>query len=154
MEKKLAAKYVSWEEVKRKLEKRDPWYAELYYFFRYRFFPNFSDYWRRFKGFLYRGKNGYARYDLWSFDAYLSKVIGKGIKELAKNVYGCPISFCNGEDDSDCHKKWVDTLNKIGDGFLNYYEKENAVEGTNDEDIEKLKESLELFKIHFRSLWD
>ena len=118
---------------------------EIYYFFRYRFPNSIRDKWMRFKGFFQRGKKGYAYYDLWSFDWYLSGVIGKGLKELAEKHTGYPPDLTDEE--------WTNILNSMADGFLNYYEKEFNTH-CEEADYEKLKVSLELFKTYFLGLWD
>lgn len=117
-----------------------------YYFLIYRLPFYLKEFWRKFKGFFQRGLKGYAKYDLWDFDLYLCKIIGNGIKELAEKATGSPADIS--------YENWVEILNKMSDGFLNFYEKEVNGEGACKEDNKKLKESLSLFKKYFKTLWD
>lgn len=127
-----------WEEVKH------PWYLTLYDFSIWYWIGEAKLF---VKGFFQRGKIGYAKSDLWSFDVYLSKVIGDGVLELAKRGQGWPSEF-------KTYKEWKATLNKMGKGFLNYHEKAHAATGFTSKDEERLEESLELFKKYFLNLWD
>jgi len=135
----------SWDEVKAELEKRDRWPINLYYFLRYRIWFSLSEYWRRFKGFFQRGRRGYARYDLWSFDVYLAEVIGNGVHDLCKFSHGYPPEIT--------WEEWERILTKISDGFL-YYSKKFDEDEEFEEREKRLDESLELFKKYFRNLWD
>jgi hypothetical protein len=140
--------FKTWDEMKESLFKRDPWYIELYYFFRYRLWSNLRDKRTRFFGFFERGRKGYAQYDLWCFDNYLCMVIGNGVKELAEKSIG----WHNG--DFNTPEEYTVMLNKMADGFLNFHKKELILGGTNEDDVKGLNESLELFKKYFNCLWD
>lgn len=142
MTKKKEANSQAWEEVEH------PWYLIIYDFFIYRIWYWIGDVKLFVKGFFQRGRRGYAKSDLWSFDTYLSKVIGEGVLELAKHGQGWP----SGEFKT--YREWKATLNKMGKGFLNYHEKVYTVAGLTSKDTERLEESLELFKKHFLNLWD
>jgi hypothetical protein len=111
------------------------------------FWYRIADAKRNFISFFQRGKNGYAKPDLWSFDVYLSKVIGKGVQELANNSHGHPSEL-------KTLKEWTTILNKMSRGFLNYSNKVFSAKNYSSEDEKKLEESLELFKKHFLHLWD
>gem|GEM_PF-2084388 len=144
---------VSWEDMKAKLSEKDPWYKEIYYFFRYRLWTFILYKKIEFIGFFQRGKRGYAKYDLWSFDCYLCKVIGSGVKELAGKSIGWP------DEEFKTQEEYTAMLNKMADGFLNYYDKEFELDGSDSiqeyqKNLDRLEESLELFKKYFGSLWD
>ena len=70
---------------------------------------------RKIRWFFQRGIRGYSDKDLWSFDDYLSKVISKGLRQLAIQSHGCPHEFYDEKNDS-C-KEWAKTLIIIAEGF-------------------------------------
>lgn len=146
-EDKLEMKLVPWEEIRDKLLEPEPWYKWLYYFFRYRLWHHLRERRRAFLGFFERGWRGYARHDLWSFDMYLAKVIGEGVKQLADGSYGW------NDRDFKTFEEYQQMLYKMSKGFLEYYDAEYEMK--TDKDYEAgLQESLELFRKYFHDLWD
>jgi hypothetical protein len=140
-------KLVPWKDIEAQLLKPEPWYRSLYYFFRYRLWFRLSERRRALYGYFQRGKKGYACYDLWSFDMYLAKVIGNGVKELADGAYGW------NDRDFKTFEEYKEMLLKMSKGFLEYYEAEKEMKTDKDYEV-GLQESLELFKKYYHDLWD
>lgn len=51
------------------------------------------DCYRAIKGFIQRGKRGYADCDIWQFDTYLAKMIFNGVKEIKEIKHGVPMIY-------------------------------------------------------------
>lgn len=120
----------------------------IYWF--WRLIESLKDYWHYARVFIQRGRRGYADSDLWSFDYYLAKVIGNGIKNLAKISHGYPDKFSTSEE-------YDAMLNEMSDGFLSYVDEFDALEMEPKEAAlasKKLKKSLALFKKNFENLWN
>ncbi len=115
-----------------------------------------ENYWRHCKSFFSRGRKGYAKTDLWSFDLYLCKIIGYGLIDLSNNLSGYPSEL-------ESTGEWKSILNKMASGFLGYVQEEEYFsENETFREFEtrkkkaeiKLNESLALFKRYFINLWD
>jgi hypothetical protein len=96
------------------------------------------------KWFIQRGKRGFADYDVWYFDIYLSRVIKKGISQLKERKQGVPGELTQ--------KEWDSILNDIIYAFT---EEENALGKNPYNNFDERKEKgWKLFKEHFHDLWD
>jgi len=138
------------------------WYQEIYYWF-----------WRRWdwivgrpreiKWFCQRGKRGWADCDAWDVGGYLIEWMPDIIKQLRKNVSGCPGDvFDNTRKRNQCWK-WKKILKEIEDGFRaaddigqdkcinkNYTFNKKKYDKLNS----KFQKGGKLFIKHFFSLWD
>jgi hypothetical protein len=115
---------------------------------------------RKLRFFIQRGRNGYSREDLWSFDTYLAGVIAAGCRELAEVSHGSPIALLPpdpnhplGIDDSEeasaqAMEEWRAILDTIAFGLEEYTE-ERA--NTNDAVV---GQSLALLVRWWGALWD
>lgn len=63
--------------------------------------------------FIQRGKRGWSDEDVWSFDFYINRVAGEGLRELAKNTHGYPADFKD-------MKEWQEYLNRISAEMLGW----------------------------------
>lgn len=100
--------------------------------------------------FIERGRRGFSRSDVWSFDTYLAQVIAGGVRELAGNLHGCPPALVDGDDvDAGC-ERWAQILDEIAMGFEHW--------ATNDtrgaDDLAELNRSLDLLRQWWGHLWD
>lgn len=110
----------------------------------------------KIKWFIQRGKRGYSDEDIWSLDNYLMEWLPKALRQLAKHHIGYPAKLTD--------KKWTAILNEMANGFeaidkndnLYFEGKINIDDCIKGEDlaIKQLSKTLELFKKHFRDLWD
>jgi hypothetical protein len=92
---------------------------------------------RKLRFFIQRGRNGYSREDLWSFDTYLAGVIAAGCRELAEISHGAPGALLptdgsnpSGVDESpeafeQAMEEWREILDTIATGFEAYADSED-----------------------------
>lgn len=80
-------------------------------------FLNISYQLRKVKWMYQRIKYGFSDRDLWSFDYYLSKVISRGLRQLAVQAHGCPPEFYDKKKKGDECIKWRQLLLTIAEGF-------------------------------------
>jgi len=122
------------------------------------------------KYFIQRGIRGYSDEDLWDFHSYLCDIISIGVKELAKNHYGCPGDLYDKTRKNDECWKWRETLETIIKGFEAAKEldrgcmiKKILKDGAYTMEFDKKKaqqltkkfeEGMKLFAKHFMGLWD
>ena len=138
----------TWEEIKARLDEPVAWYLWIYYRIRRQLID--IKYWpKEVKWCWQRITRGWSDRDTWSFDYYLSKVIGEGVKRLSEKSAGWP------DQNFKTYEEYTAMLRKMSDGFLNYNNKLfDTDESLSDEDIKQLNKSLDLLKKHFQTLWD
>jgi len=96
------------------------------------------------KWFIQRGKRGFADYDVWDFDIYLSRVIKDGVSQLKERKQGIPGELTQEE--------WDSILDDIIYAFT---EEENVLDKEPYERFDERKEKgWRLFHDYFHSLWD
>lgn len=121
----------------------------------------------RFWGMFQRAHHGWAPKDTWSFDNHLSRIIGGGLRHLAANTHGCPMSFVKRYGDEKCHKMWQIWLEETAWWFEQYNEefglfkehKSKAAQKVATKVYERDRKTfhekiLPDFCKHFGSLWD
>lgn len=122
-----------------------PWYKVVKIYFN-RAKNKVKDVMRQPKIAKQRATRGFSYRDLWSFDAYLARVISQGCRELAIVEHGHPCGIT--------YEEWIAILNKIADGFEAYEE----ILDFKADDIELRKaqydEAMKLFVQYFEHLWD
>jgi hypothetical protein len=153
-------KYLSWDEVKKKLDAQ----AKLWEKPHYKYL--ISPFWRvvfyiketpmRVKRFWQRGCRGYADIDAWNFCDYISGVISGATKWLAANNNGYPedIYQSSDRDDEKASKVWSEILMKISNGFSLKLKYIDDPGNPTQKELDDVKEALELFVKYFDSLWD
>lgn len=118
------------EEMHEYYKSQEPWYEKAWNFVYlpvYRFF-----YWgiwdkikpSNFKHWYQRARYGYSYRDCWSIDYHLSDIIPKMIREMRKDLNGCPGEIVEkwngGKTDNDMTMamlEWETVLYKIADAF-------------------------------------
>ena len=106
--------------------------------------------------FIERGRKGYTREDLWSFDNFLSNLIANGLTEFKENCHGYPSKDMTWEE-------WMSTLDEMIDCFR---EQTRSMENLTGENLvgawrkrhecqkEKLHRGLQLLERFWYDLWD
>jgi len=125
---------------------------------------------RAIKNLYQRLKRGYTDEDVWSFDAYLNKIIPSAVRQIAKGPNGCPGTFWDKKNKNDECYKWKVVLEEIAQGFeaaesisnfkyINLVKKEEGY--IQEVDKKKLKmltkkydRGMDLFKKYYMALWD
>lgn len=90
-----------------------------------------------------RIKQGFSRYDFWSFDTYIAAVIANYAEYAMENGLGYPANVVN-------EHEYRQILEKIRVGFANYAEHKFDLEY----DDALFKEAMDLFKEYFYDFWD
>lgn len=95
--------------------------------------------------------------DAWSLDIYLLNVLTNGLRKLANNSHGVPMSYNDAHADVDsAFKTWVDDLNDAADKFDKLRAALDEDAGfIVTEDLDQLR--IEAFKFvsdNLYSLWD
>jgi hypothetical protein len=102
---------------------------------------------RPVRKFVDRGRRGWSREDVWSFDSYLARVIGEGVEALRSG----------GAYPGDMTpEEWDAILERMSKGFLAYADDQFrwGDKEAQDAAYAGVQESLKLFKKHFSGLWD
>ena len=115
---------------------KEPWYETawdfvylpVYMFFRWTLWENIKP--SNFKHWYQRARYGYSYRDVWSIDWYLADIIPKMIRDMKKDLHGCPgdiIDNWGGEPKTDndttmAMLQWETILTKIANGFELQYE--------------------------------
>jgi hypothetical protein len=148
--------------LRRKLEediKNTPFYKSWYYVAKRRW-DDITDIPYRIQCFWQRGRRGYSYRDLWSFDYYLSDVISKGLRDLAKTTHGYP------DQAVGSFENWQRLLFIIATAFEEHNTDEDVYADEwekfgSDEAIKRLKERYEIRKEKMKliidywgNLWD
>ena len=131
---------------------------------------------REIKWFIQRGRRGWADCDTWNFDVYISGVIAKAVPAIGG--IGCPGSLVPedwndsgipekyGIPPKDPHEVWEEILEKIGEGFQVYLDKEDCEdpacgygvvwwrEGCEAHPKAKYDDAWKLLKEWFSGLWN
>jgi hypothetical protein len=112
---------------------------------------------RKIKWAFQRAIRGYSNKDVWSIDCFLCDIMPKMLRQLAKNLNGCPTNLYDKKnEDDECHK-WVKILEKMAEGF-EAGQKINDMDFDNEQERKKLEKKfdkgMDLFKKYFFSLWD
>lgn len=117
---------------------------------------------------------GYPKWAKWNINDWFLKSIIPMLDSMIKDGCSCPGNFVREEDHENPFEDWRKVLQEMKEGFETYLSYENFEEwtelkkkhsGTNDEfwkewreiegrAIEKLHNSLDLFKKYFIDLWD
>ena len=126
------------------------WYEEIYYWF-----------WRRWdwirmlpreiKWFIQRGRRGFADCDVWNLGYYVASWMPEAIKQLRKNVSGCPGNvFDKTKKHNQCWR-WKVILKKIEDGFEAFNKLEDCKYGSKryKQREKKFNEGIKLFVKYF-----
>ena len=88
--------------------------------------------------------NGYPISEVWGTYHYLAREIAPRLKAFkAFDKHGWPKDFENQED-------WNKTIQKMIDAF----ELLKRITSFSDEEEQTIEEGLDLFRKHFRNLWD
>ena len=109
---------------------QEPWYVRawdfvylpVHRFFRWIIWENVKP--SNFKHWYQRARYGYSYRDCWSIDYHLSEIIPKMIRDMKKNLNGCPGDIADnwngGETDDDMKMamyEWETVLDKIANAF-------------------------------------
>lgn len=118
-----------------------------------------ADYCRDLWAFYQRGTRGYADYDTWSFNSYLTEVLAGGLKGLSKWQNGYP-----GWGEAKTMEKWQRILKRMQSGFqdvLDFEEGDYWVSQPFKSYAKRSKvvyknqdKSLKLLSKWFNHLWD
>ena len=125
----------------------------------YRFFPSF---WRHpmlfMRIFFERATKGYAAWDVWDLDRYLSWMIHRALRDFKKRYMGVPVNMTEEE--------WDALLDKMRDAWLNLYVWDDVLyqmDGGTPEyrkalddcakNIERAKQDAKLLIEHIGDLW-
>ena len=104
-----------------------------------------------------RGKYGFTAWDTYDLVSYLTRVVGGSLRELAKEVRGCPGWFYAkaGENAEQGTARWVKTLNEIADGLDAGLDWFNNGEATNTKDprYKAYKRAMRKLSKHWFNLW-
>ena len=105
--------------------------------------------------FIERGRKGYCREDLWSFDHWLSRLIAKGLREFKEGTHTYPNDIDDWEEwmavlDEmiECFEEQCRGIYNISGEFVLHFEKRRGNQK------EKLHRGLELLEKYFYDLWD
>ena len=138
------------------------WYEEIYYWF----YRKCSWVWtlpQEIKWRWQRSKRGYADCDLWGLDSYLSEWLPKALRQLSKDISGCPQELWDKSNKKNQCWKWSKIIREMANGFeaaqdiidLKYVYKGGKI---NEKKYKKLKSKFEkgmqLFSKYFFGLWD
>lgn len=105
--------------------------------------------------FIERGRKGYTREEMWSFDNWLSDLIARGLKEFKENTHTYP-------NDIDDWEEWMRVLDEMIECFE---EQGREIEMNTVDFIEqwnkrkknkkqKLSRGMELLERYYFDLWD
>lgn len=122
---------------------------------------------REIKWFFQRGFRGYSDQDVWGLYDYIQGWLPAALRDLAKQVHGCPTSFAEKyEDVEKGSEQWKATLLEMA-GKIEasrkwelLHESFESVDGEENWEIamnrayKETEEGLEMFKKYFHSLWD
>jgi len=123
----------------KKWEDETPFYMFWYYDFK-RGLKEVLDVHRKIHCFWQRGRRGYSYRDLWSFDYYLSNVISKGLRDLAKITHGFP------DQHVGSFENWQRLLFIIADAFEEHNYEDDSDLYSKDTEEYGVEEALERFK--------
>lgn len=98
------------------------------------------------KWFCQRAWRGYSEYDVWNTGFYLAEVSANMIRDLRKELHGCPAELEVQE--------WDDILTKIEESFRLIHEEDDSICVDFDEIEERIQEGLQLYVKYIRHLWD
>lgn len=145
-----------------KLDFSTKWYEEIYYWF-----------WRRgdwirmlpreIKWRWQRSKRGYADCDLWGLSDYLSEWLPKALRQLSKDISGCPQELWDDSKKRNQCWKWHKIIKEMADGFqaaddiLNdkYFNKNYTINKVKYNKLKsKFEKGMKLFTKYFFGLWD
>lgn len=142
--------YIISKEFWRWLRKKEPWYLSVYYWPYRLWHNNIKSFPSEVKWFWQRGRRGYADCDVWDLHYYISTWLPKALRKLAKDCYGCPEKLLDRSKRNQCWQ-WPRILKEMAKGFE--LSQDDKI-WTDKEKMKKFKESMDLFKKYFFSLWD
>lgn len=96
-----------------------------------------------------RGRHGFSDSDLWSFDAYLCKMLSEALVALRDRTHGHP----DGPNGFETFEEWQGALTEMAEGFeagTRYLD----ILDQQDGDYQKFRDGMELFSTYFFALWD
>lgn len=96
-----------------------------------------------------RGRHGYSDGDLWSFDAYLCKVLPRALIALRDRTHGHP----DGPNGFETFEDWQGALTEMAEGFVAGSRYLDVLD-QQDGDYQKFRDGMELFSTYFFALWD
>jgi hypothetical protein len=130
------------------------WYESVYYSI-IRFFKEVIIY--APKRIWFRLTKGFWPSEWYNFDYSIAKYAVPRIKYLRDNQQGFPVpggALAVGVDDEKLDKEWREKLDKIVLAFELMESKDDWELDDTKDNYSKIEEGLELFKLHWRGLWD